>query len=370
MRWPGMWFAALAALFVILGASTLGTVGCQLAGTDSRDAPLAVVSMGGPDRLLAVNLDTGGIVHEVRLRSMAGFFAIDPVTGIAVTPQMGGAGSDADHVAGLWDVRRGGPVRYVDLKVPNPDGVAIDHGQAYVIHGWIEKEGAYTDVVDIASGSVVRTGHVPDGIGRLWTAGGGMWTTAFGPNPTESPDDTQAVLLAVDPATFKTRRVFQHAKWINAVLSGEGQLYAVGQGAPSARIVAFDPGSGRWLRDVRVPGFASGLSAACRVGRLIALADGGDLDPGAVSGTVTLVDAVSLKVVRRIVVPGGVGSIAASGEKLVVVRCDGSTLRVYDPATGRSEREVRLGPGEAVVVYVQVLQRGQGYLTVASAQPE
>jgi hypothetical protein len=340
----------------LLLAMLATVVGCIAPGPGRAVAgPVAVVLLAGPDRLVALDLTAGVVRSAMPLRSAALDLAVDDETGVAVTAQCGGVGTQADDAIGLWPVRRGGPVRYVKLPRPNPGFVVADHGRAWVSHGWFESGGLFAEAVDLRAAKVTRVGRLPDGPGQLSLAAGRLWTVETARPESGTGEATGGAMCCVNPESFESSRAFAPADGAVAVVDASGALLAVGGRDGAAWIAQVDPVGGRVLRRVALPGFATGVSAARAVGGALAIADGSELDPAADQGSITIVDTRTLRSLRRISVAGGVGAMADWGERLVAVRCDGTSVSVIDPSTGRLEHRMELGQGPSYAVRVEVL---------------
>ena len=181
--------------------------------TGSDEVLDAAFRRGGVLRVNNISelFDMARVVSTVALRS----FPMDLVLtkdGTAVTSQSGGVGDQADDAVGLYDVRRGGPVRYVRLADRNPLFMSVVGGEVFVMHGVARSGGVGLSVVDAAAGRTVRSGLMPDGPGNAAAvAGGRIWTLAFDEAALDAtraaPGGPAVAITVVDPSTLARHQV-------------------------------------------------------------------------------------------------------------------------------------------------------------------
>jgi DNA-binding beta-propeller fold protein YncE len=361
-------FGAVAAVALIGGIGWMGwrASGARQESTvgalSSSDHSLAAVLVPGANRrasVVVVDLDTLRVVRRVRLRSTASEIALDATSGLIVTAQCGGVGSGADDAAGIVNPRTGA-VSYVHLERPNPDSVVAMGGRAYVMHGWTDAGHAGTfflSVVDPVSGTLERSGLVPE-TSSLWRGGAGrLWTTGRA----DSGDDWR--LITVSPADLSTAVVGDDGKSIISVIDGGASLYLLSTRLPteettSGRVIELDPTTLEVRRTADLSGLRYGaIRGAVTPKRMAVIDDIGEERP---SRAITLVDRSDLGVVRTVKVPGIPAAVAAWGERFVLVDREGGKLLVLDAGSGRVTGIVDLGETDLVWTDVEVLPAGPG----------
>jgi len=363
----------------VLGAVTalalIGAMGCstrRVTGTGQWGAsgaptpanrPLAAVLVPEPGRtasVVIVDLDASRVVRRVHLRSAASEIALDATSGLLVTAQCGGVGSDADDVAGIVNPRTG-EVSYTHLERPNPGSVVTMAGRAYVMHGWTDtgREGTFfLSVLDPVSGTVESTGVVPQTASLFQGGAGRLWTTG---RRTEAGDDWR--LMTVSPADLSTAEVGGDGKSITSVIDGGSALYLLSTRLPteettSGRVTELDPTTLRTRRTAELSGLRYGaIRGAVTAKRLAVIDDIGEDRP---SRAVTLVDRSDLGVVRTVKVPGIPAAVAAWGERFVLVDREGGKLLVLDADSGRVTGSVDLGDTDLIWTDVEVLPAKAG----------
>lgn len=337
------------------------------------DGPIAVVLAQQPDRLVAVDLERMMVVREAPLRSFAIGMDVDPATGLAVTAQCGGVGDRADDVAGIWDPRTGGSVRYVKLPRPNPRVVVAVGGRALLDHGWLERERLAVSPVRPGAGAPVSGPlWLPDGTGAIGGAGGALW--ALGPAPGRKPgtddDDSPVgvVLGRLDPATGVYAASTSTVPGCNAVRDGGGgvgYLFGGGWDAEGPRagdvkawVAEFDTRTGAVRTRVEVPGMRQGFFTGCVTPDHVVAADWANDEPDREGRQLVVLSRADLRVLRTVPLPAGPCSIASWGSRIVVLERRTGRLAVMDPATGRLEGSVAIGgPFIAGVVRVDAAGR-------------
>jgi hypothetical protein len=330
-----------------------------------RGSDLAVVMFGGRDRLVTVDLSAMRVVSDVPLRSMPTDLSIDQSTGLAVTAQAGGIAEDADDVVGVYDVRAGGAVDYVELGCPNPGFVTAADGAAYVGHGMLRLGGMVLSVVDLRRRKTSREGLMPENPGvPIGLDGKTLWTLELDPASLEgTTTDGPAPLFVtgIDRETFARRRLGGSRAGMNQVLAaGDGRLLVLSgrPGSQPATVTEIDAATGKEGRSVALPGLAHGAMRGCMAGRWLAVSewDGGDLDD---EGTwISWLDSTDLASPKRLQIAGGPCAIAAWGERLVVVERATNRLLVIDTSTAAVIGAVDLGGSASLVADVEVLPAG------------
>jgi hypothetical protein len=310
---------------------------------------LAVVLL--PDlagsRLAVVDPASRAVVRTVRLRSLVTDMDVDRESGIVVAAQSGGVGDQADDAVSLLQPRTGA-VRYVRLPWRDPVQVECIGGRAYVLHSIVETAGLAVSVVDVGSGSVVATGHAPDGPG-VWTmANGRLWTVSLS-------GDGGLSLARLDPRTLQATTVPTPELLpcgVAETSAGVAVLGAAagGRAAGVARVLLLS-GTGAPATGLAVPGLQGPARiAAAVVGRLV-MGDWSGETPE--SRRLAVADTNDLSRSVTIPVDGVPCAIAGlDGRVLVVDRMGGRLLRI-DPVNGATESSVDLG--ERDLIYSQVV---------------
>jgi hypothetical protein len=344
------------ALAMLVRQTTVGRGSAPSPGAD-----LAVVMLGHPDRLVTVDLDRLRVVSDVGLRSFPTDLVLTP-GGQAVTAQAGGIGDEADDVVGVYDVRCGGPVRYVRLAYRNPGFLVTVGTKVFVEHGIVLDKGMALSVVDPVTQKVVRAGTMPDSPGCTMAASNGrIWTLELDPASLEAtaptPSGAKVRVTAVDPASLLRHPVGRSRTGVNQVVPvGPERLLVLSGRADQgvASVTEVDPGSGEDGRTVTLPLLRRGAMQGCIAGRRLVVSewDGGYPQEGE---WVTWLDSTTLARLGEVRVSGGPCAIAAWGERIVVVERRTSRLVVIDPATARIAGTVWLGHQAPVIADVAVL---------------
>jgi hypothetical protein len=327
-----------------------------------QGSDLAVVMLGGEDRLVTVDLSAMRVVSDVRLRSMPTDLSLDASTGLAVTAQAGGIAQDADDVAGVFDVRAGGAVDYVELGCANPGLVTASGGTAYVSHGMLRNGGMVLSVVDLKRRMAVREGLMPEGPGvPIGLDGNELWTLEIDPaslEDTASDSPARLFVTAVDRDTLIRRRLGRARTDANQVLPAGGSRLLVlsgRAGSGPAAVTEVDAESGAEGRTITLEGLDHGAIRGCLSDGLLAVTewDGGDL---ADEGTwITWLDRDTLASPKRMNIPGGPCAMAAWGERLVVIERETSRLLVIDTSSARVTGSIDLGGRPPLIADIEVL---------------
>jgi hypothetical protein len=328
----------------------------RTAGAPVSSGPLAVVLL--PDlsgsRLVIVDLTRHSIVRRVRLRSLVTDIDADLDTGLVVGAQSGGVGDQADDAVSLVDPRSG-QVRYVRLPWRDPALVECVAGRAFVLHSLVQTQGLACSVVDIASGSVVATGHAPDGPG-VWTAAAGhVWTVGLGASGTPS-------LVGIDPATLATDVVPAIGMTPFAVEEANDTVAVLGSDAtdPSSaqsKVMLLDARSSI-VASATVPGLRHAARIATVAGRWLVVGDWSGEEPETRCLEVFDRDTLALK--GSIDVDGVPCALAASGGRLLAVDRVGGRLLDIDPATGVVMGVVDLGARDLIYSEIAVIPTRTG----------
>jgi hypothetical protein len=323
----------------------------RAAGAPVSSGPLAVVLL--PDlsgsRLVVVDLARHSIVRRVRLRSLVTDIDADPGTGLVVGAQSGGVGDRADDAVSLVDPWSG-LVRYVRLPWRDPALVECIAGRAFVLHSIVQTQGLTCSVVDIASGSVVATGHAPDGPG-VWTAAAGhVWTVGLGASGASS-------LVGIDPTTLATDVVPSIGMTPRAVEEASGTVAVLGSDTtdvPSAqsRIVLLDARSSV-TASAAVPGLSHVARVAAVAGRWLVVGDWSGEEPE--TRRLEVFDRDTLAHRGSIEVDGVPCALAASGGRLLAVDRVGGRLLDIEPATGAVAGVVDLGERDLIYAEIAVI---------------
>jgi hypothetical protein len=349
-------------LIVVLALSCLGAAARVTgvlrspgvaAGEPSR---LAAVLVPGSDRseLVVVDLDRARITRRIALRSLVTDIDIDPVRGAVVAAQTGGIGTAADDAVSFSDVRSG-EVTYLTLPRIDPSQVRCVAGRAVILHSVVDSAGYVLSSVDLASRSVVATGHAPDGPG-LWAAAGGMlWTSV----PTDSPE--RFALAGIDPVTLVATSA-PDLGFAPAGVVGAGDAVAVlGERASAAgvgAVVLVDPRAGMTLATAAVPGLVHGAQSAVAIGDSLVVGDWNGGLPE--TSSLAVLDATTLAMRSTIRVGRAPCAMAASGRDLLVVDRVEGVLRCLDVADGSVKWSVDLGARELVCSRVVIVPERTG----------
>lgn len=333
----------------------------------------AAVLLSGPNRLVTVDLEEERVAADVRLRSLALDVAVDPSSGRAVTAQCGGIADQADDVAGVYDMREGGPVRYVRLPCPNPGVVAFVGGRAFIEHGVYGSDGLFLSVLDPVRLRVTRTGRLPDGPGA-WLLptrhGMGLLATSQVPSaelagvpggesgpPPEA--DGRLRYVCVHPSDLSTHAVGDAPAGTNSMGSdGEGSVALFGVADGKAWCAELPGGSGR-VHPIRLRGVGS-VGSGCLAGRHIVVAPLDESERPARTCDLTVAQRGSGRRVGTIRVEGSVCDLAPWGDLVLAVTRDPCRLLVVDPAGFRVRSSVELGQGRVLGADVEVLEARTG----------
>ncbi len=369
---------AIAAVLVALLASCMWSAAGLRHASRPRTGPLAAVLLTNPKRLVVVDLAAMRVADDVGLRSWAMDVAVDGGTGLAVTTQCGGIGPEADDAIGLYDLRRGGDVRYVALSRPNPGAFVVQDGRAFVTHGLVQTAGLAAEIVDLHRRRVVESGNVPDGSGQLSLAMGTPWWTVVpdtapsAPAPADpdtvappwSDDPSGCVLARFEPGSLRSRLTSISADAVIRVVETDGGLCTVNSHTPHpgdprrAWISRIDANGTREVVSVGVPGIRHSVTDACVVSDRLWLTDRRD-DPGGEAALVA-VDSTTLQEVLRIGCDGVPAALGRWRGRLLVAHDDTGRLLVLDGHDGRRIGEVDLGYRDTVGADVDVLDANEG----------
>jgi len=317
-------------------------------------AAVLVPAADGSASIVVADLDAMRVVRRVGLRSLASEMALDATSGLIVTAQCGDVGAGADDAAGIVDVRSGA-VSYVTLDRPNPESVVAMGGRAFVMHGWTDqgRPGTFRlSVVDPVSGTLERSGEVPETL-ALWRGGAGrLWTT----ERIGQGDDWR--VLTVSPADLTTRPVGYDGRSITSVVDGGTALYLLSTDLPateptSGSLVELDPVTLAARRTVVLSGLRYGAIRGAVASDHVAVID--DLGEGTPSAAVTLVERSHPDRLRTVEVEGAPAALAAWGDRFVVVDRAGGRLLVIDPAKGAVTGSIDLGTRDLMWTDVEVL---------------
>lgn len=337
---------ALAATIVVTAA---GVRSEAPAGAGSSLAVVLVPGMEHSD-LVVVDLDHARVARRLRLRSLVTDIDADPATGIVAGAQTGGIGTAADDALSLSDPRTG-DVRYVRLPAVDPSQVECVGGRAVVLHSVVDQPGYRVSIVDVASASVVATGHAPDGPGLWAAAGGRLWTAV----PSGAPGEY--ALVRLDPATFAISPAPAVGFAPAGVLTVGGAVAVLGRppgGTPGyGRVTLVTPDGASLIASASVPGLPHGAQSGAVVGDALVVGDWNGDPPE--SGSLTVLDRHTLATRRALSVGGAPCALAAWGDRLLVVDRVSGTLRCIDPESGTCAWTVPLGSADLVCSKVLVL---------------
>lgn len=344
---------ARVALFVAAASVICSTAGCRPAAVGppstsggGGDLAAVLVTDGSGSRVVVVDLERMRVTRRIGLRSAALDMAVDESSGLLVTAQSGGLGTDADDAAGLVDPRSG-DVTYVDLERPNPMGVACTGGSAYLLHGWEASGTLFVSVVDPRARAVARAGEVPRGPGMWAAAAGSLWTfRADGAGPGE--------LLRVDPLTLRSTPVDCAALTVFDVFASGDRLYALTGNGKGGRVDVLGM-RGDGPGGTPVPGLPFGPRQAVAVGGTTAVIDWCGEEPE--TRAFGLVDTVT-GTSSVVPVDGVPCAVAGWGRRVLLVDRVAGRLTLHDAAGGRSLGSVDLGVEDLVVADIEVVTGG------------
>lgn len=320
----------------------------------SAGGPMAVVLAPTPasTRVIVVDLRRHAVVRSIALRSLVTDMEVDRVSGLVVAAQTGGIGERADDAVSIIDPRSG-RVRYVTLPLRDPVNVVCLDGRAYVLHAIVDAEGLVVSIVDVARGTVVGRGHVPDGPGVWGAAGGALWSAR---SRASGGWDT----VRLDVASLRvTGDVGAGGVLASGLVDIGGRLAVLGardavDGAPAPALAIIDTRTMSVLASASVEPLTYPARIAVPVGEQIVVGDWAGQDPE--PSTLVALDRSTLDVRSRIAIPGAPCALGAwSGRLLVVERTSGRLLRV-DARTGEVEAATDLGTGELLVSDIAVLE--------------
>ena len=335
-----------------LGAAALAVTALRspgvAAGEPSRLAAVLVPGSGRSE-LVVVDLDRACITRRIPLRSLVTDIDIDPVHGTVVAAQTGGIGTAADDAVSFSDARSG-EVTYLTLPRIDPSQVRCVAGRAVVLHSVVDGAGYVLSSIDLASQSVVATGHAPDGPG-LWAAAGGMlWTSV----PTDRAE--RFALARIDPVTLVATSA-PSVGFAPAGVAGAGDAVVVLGERASAKgvgaVALIDARSGATLASAAVPGLVHGAQSAVAVGDSLVVGDWNGGLPE--TGSLAVLDGTTLAMRRTIEVGRAPCAMAASGRDLLVVDRVEGVLRCLDVADGSVKWSVDLGAKELVCSRVVIV---------------
>lgn len=309
-------------------------------------AAVIVPERGDRGRLVLVDLEARRVVRTVSLRSTPGAVAVDASSGMVVTAQCGGLGSEADDVAGIVDPRSG-RVRYVPLGCPNPSDVAAAGARMLVLHGWTDagRPGTmHVSVLDVARARVERSGAVPQTASMWDAAGGRVWSA--GPAADDATGSAPWPLNSTDARGLRSQPVGDFGRDVAAVLDAGEDAYLLrvtpsASEATSGRVSEFDPASGAVGRTADLSGLRRGPGQGAVVGGYLAVAE--SVQPSRPSGTVAIVDRRDLSTSAVVRIGGQPMGVAGWGTTFVVVDGDAGRLVLIDPRRGRAVASIPLG---------------------------
>jgi hypothetical protein len=321
--------------------------------------------MGGSDRLVTVDLAATRIVSDVRLRSFVTDLSLDASTGVAVTAQGGGVGPEADDVVGVYDVRQGGPVTYVELGCPNPGFLTALGGHAYVEHGMYREGGMVMTVVDLERRSVESTGLVPPSpVSMFGTQDGRLWTLALDMETSDPATDafgrSLVTLAGLETQTLAPRYAGAPLSANQVVGAGTGRLYLLEgsvRGAPGA-VAEVDTANAAVVRRTQLPDLAHGAQRGATAGRWLAVTEWDGLDLADEGTMVAWIDRATMRVGGALEVAGGPCAIAGWGDRILVIERATSRLLVIDPVLSRVTASLDLGGPAPIIADIEVLPAG------------
>jgi hypothetical protein len=337
-------------LIAVLVLSGLGAVALLMSAARLPGVPagepshLAAVLVPGSDRseIVVVDLDRARITRRITLRSLVTDIDIDPVRGTVVAAQTGGIGTAADDALSFSD-SRSGEVTYLKLPRIDPSQVRCVAGRAVVLHSVVDTAGYVLSSVDLASQSVVATGHAPDGPG-LWAAAGGMlWTSV----PTQGVE--RFALARIDPVTLVATAA-PSVGFAPSGVAGAGDAVVVLGERASAKgagaVALIDARSGETLASAEVPGLVHGAQSAVTVGDSLVVGDWNGGLPE--TRSLAVLDGTTLAMRRTFEVGRAPCAMAASGSDLLVVDRVEGVLRSLDVTDGSVKWSVDLGARDLV----------------------
>src|SRR5450759_271216 len=293
------------------------------------------------------------VVRTDSVRSFVTEVTADTSSGVFVTAQAGGVGTDADTALGVVDARRGG-VRYITLQVPNPCEVdMLPDGRVLAGHGWLGDKGFAKTVVDVSGKRPAETKWVLDGSQAFSVAAGSLWGLGQVERGRTDDDILDSVLMKLDPSTIDVVSSWDVPRDSIAVLpDGESTstILLLTDGGPVAAtstgdggLARLDSSTGGAIARTSIGGLRQVAGSAAAGGSWIVVNDSIPGDP-TTGAQLIVIDRESLKERRRIRVGQPVDTMAAWGDTLLALGARTGELLFVDPTTGRVQRRVSI-PG-------------------------
>lgn len=340
------WFVTAWVFVLVVGLC--GVTGCRGVSADRmRSAPLALVLEGGRrGRIHVIDLNAGTELATIRLRSLALDMAVQPQARRIVTAQCGGIGNDADRRCGIVDLKRGGRCRYVNLGVPNPSFVEVAGDRAVLSLGFEQKEGLVAKVVDVPTGRLEASGHIPPGTGRIRRVGEELYAPV---SPRQGRADGATQLCRVSPESLAVSRVATVALESFSVTADVERTAAptvllVGwrghsgeQRARSCEVWRVRTTDGQVVGRVAVRGLLGGPEDACAFGDRLAILDADSVAEKAALARVVVLDR-ELKTQRIIPLKSRDAALAVRGDRLLILDAGAGCLMEVDPVSLRVVR--------------------------------
>jgi hypothetical protein len=346
-----------------------------LAGCQGRSAPPASSALvTGPVAIVVtmdkhaslVDLEKGVVVRTDHVRSFVTEVTADASSGVFVTAQAGGVGTDCDTALGVVDARRGG-VRYITLEMPNPCEVdMLPDGRVLAGHGLMDDKGWVKTVVDVSGKRPAEIKWVPDGSQAFSVAAGSLWGLGQLERGHTGEGPLDSVLMKLDPSTIGVVSSWDVPRDSVAVLpdgeststillltSGRPPTKSIGDGV----LARLDASTGRVIKQASIEGLRVYAGSAVAVGSSIVVEDG-ELGGKKPDGQLIVFDRESLTERRRIKMgqPVDAMSMAAWGDTVLVLGMRTGELLFVDPTTGRVERRVSIpGAGDNRFACVAVI---------------
>jgi hypothetical protein len=342
------WLGVALAFALVVGL--YGVAGCKGVSADRmRTAPLALVLEGGRrGRIHVIDLNAGTELAVIRLRSLALDMAVQPQARRVVTAQCGGIGNDADRRCGIVDLKRGGRCRYVDLGVPNPSFVEVAGGRAVLSLGFEQKEGLVAKVVNVSSGRLESSGHIPPGTGRIRRVGEELYAPV---SPQQGSAQGATQLCRISPESLAISRVATVALESFSVTADVERddaptVLLVGwrghsgeQRARSCEVWRVRTTDGRVVGRVAIPGLLGGAEDACKFGDRLAVLDVDTVAEKAAPARVVVLDR-DLKRQRVIPLKSRDAALAVRGDRLLILDAGAGSLMEADPVSMRVVRDL------------------------------
>jgi hypothetical protein len=347
----GVSLAACAAVYSGCGGPTDAPFSASPDPSLGADVAVVLVQVADRAELAVVDLARFSVASRVPLRSLSLSIDGDLASRRVVSAQCGGPGTSADRAVGIYDVDRGGLVRYVELEAPNPTSVAVEGGQAFVVHGFEQPQGLVTSLLNVGIRPAPITSYAPSTATRPERVGDRIFLP-IGASlvPAEKPVAGPCSELGIPEAG--TVSVIATLPVDSSVVLGTDmrseEIVCVGPrrsaaGTPEWLAFRLDRRSGRVLAEAVIPGVEKGLFDGCVLEGEIALADADGMDLDDAGDRVLMLDASTLELRREIRIDGMPAAVKPWGSSLLVVDGLNGRLLLFGDGESTPGRTLDLG---------------------------